>query len=95
MENEVAVVTRLRKNTSIPVPEVVRFDATSNNVLQHEFSLLERVRGTALHEFYDRLSQEQLHRRSWDAVSGLAFAPGRILEETYWQAPDVAKHSPV
>lgn len=114
-ENEVAVMNWLRKNTTVPVPEVIRFDVTSNNVLQHEFTVLERVRGTALHEIYGRLSQEQLeqivdqiidiveqlHHRSWDGVSGLTRAPGsgdvipgRILEETYWQAPDIAKHFP-
>ena len=61
-ENEVAVMMWLRKNTTIAVPEVVQFDVMFNNVLQHEFTLLERVRGTTLHEIYDRLSQEQLEQ---------------------------------
>ncbi|ODM15498.1 hypothetical protein SI65_09101 [Aspergillus cristatus] len=88
MENEVAVMTWLRKDTTVPVPEVVRARS------RHDSD-----------EIYDRLSQEQLeyvvdqiidileqlHRRLWDGVSGLTFAPGygevvpgRNLEETYW-----------
>ncbi|EYE93101.1 uncharacterized protein EURHEDRAFT_542405 [Aspergillus ruber CBS 135680] len=72
----VAVMTWLRKNTKVPIPYVVRFDVTSNSVLQHETTLLERVRGKALHEIYNPLSREQLHRRSWNGFSGLAFAAG-------------------
>lgn len=44
---------------------------------------------------------EQLHKPSWNNVSGLAFSlssqavvPGCVLEETFWQAPDVARHFP-
>lgn len=112
-ENEVAVMTWVRENTTVPIPEVIRFDATPNNLLGHEFSLLERVPGKGLHEIYDHLSQEQLegivdqiidileqlHQKSWNNVGGLAFAPsshavvpGRVLEETFWQAPDAARY---
>lgn len=42
---------------------------------------------------------EQLHRPSWNSISGLSFSPfaddvvpGQVLEETFWQAPDVARY---
>lgn len=114
-------MTWVQENTTIPIPAVVRFDARPNNLLGHEFTLLECVPGKGLHEIYDRLSQEQLecivdqiidivkqlHQLSWDTISGLVFfpslssssssravIPGQILEETFWQAPDVARYFP-
>ncbi|KAI9926035.1 hypothetical protein ASPWEDRAFT_37945 [Aspergillus wentii DTO 134E9] len=114
-ENEVAVMTWVRENTTIPIPAVIRYDATPNNLLGHEFSLLGRAPGKALHQIYDDLSQGQLeqivdqiidilvqlHKQSWHSISGLAFSPsshavipGRVVEETFWQAPEVARHFP-
>lgn len=52
-ENGVVVMTWMRENTTVPIPAVVRFDATPNNLLGYEFSLLERVPGKGLHEIYD------------------------------------------
>lgn len=42
---------------------------------------------------------EELHAQPWSQISGLSVAadgetvvPGRVLEETFWQAPDVEKY---
>jgi aminoglycoside phosphotransferase (APT) family kinase protein len=112
--NEVAVMTWVRQNTRLPVAEVVRFDASTNNALGHEFTLLQRLPGVPVSGIYDRLSPEMLdrlidqmvdvihqtHAISWHGVSGLAFddngdvVPGPIVEETFWQGPDVVKYWP-
>ncbi|UKZ80208.1 hypothetical protein TrVFT333_007965 [Trichoderma virens FT-333] len=112
--NEVAVMTWVRQNTHLPVAEVIRYDASTNNPLGHEFTLLQRVPGVPVSEIYDRLPPQlleglinqmveiihQLHAISWDCVSGLQFdddgrvVPGPIVEETFWQQPDVAKYWP-
>ena len=92
-ENEVAVMTWVQESTTVPITAVVRFDATPNNLLGHEFTLLECVPGRGLHEIYDRLSQERLEcivdqiidivkrlrQLSWDTVSGLVFFPIIII----------------
>ncbi|GAB1205553.1 hypothetical protein APSETT445_004229 [Aspergillus pseudonomiae] len=120
-ENEVAVMTWVRQHTSIPIPEIIRFDATTKNSLGYEFTLLTRSPGIGLHEVYDQLSVEQLtvivdqildivlqlHQKSWSGVSGLVLSPstaeigasaqvipGLILEETFWQAPDIVTYFP-
>ncbi|KAM0247757.1 hypothetical protein ACHAQJ_009718 [Trichoderma viride] len=112
--NEVAVMTWVRQNTRLPVAEVVRFDASTNNPLGHEFTLLQRLPGVAVSDVYDRLSPElldrlidqmvdvihQTHTMSWHGVFGLQFddngdvVPGPVIEETFWQEPDVAKYWP-
>ena len=109
-------MTWVRQHTSIPIPEIIRFDATTKNSLGYEFTLLTRSPGIGLHEVYDQLSVEQLtvivdqilgivlqlHQKSWSGVSGLVLSPSTaetgasaqdiprlILEETFWQAPDI------
>jgi hypothetical protein len=85
--NEVAVMTWVRQNTRLPVAEVVRFDATTDNPLGHEYTLLQRLPGVAVSDVYDRLSPEvldrlidqmvdivhQTHTMSWHGVFGLQF----------------------
>ncbi|KAJ2971324.1 hypothetical protein NQ176_g7748 [Zarea fungicola] len=46
--NEVAVLHWLAQNTKIPVPIVVRHDATTDNALGREFTLLERIPGRSV-----------------------------------------------
>ena len=104
-ENEVAVMTWVKQNTSIPIPELVAFDASSTtNSIGHEYTLLSLVEGTALSEKHQSLTEaqissilDQLHAHSWDTIGGLrlngagAAILGRIVDETFWQAPEVKK----
>ncbi|KAJ3472109.1 hypothetical protein NLG97_g11278 [Lecanicillium saksenae] len=46
--NEVAVLRWLAARTAIPVPTVVRYDASTDNALGREFTLLERVPGASV-----------------------------------------------
>lgn len=85
--NEVAVMTWVRQNTDFPVAEVVRFDASTDNPLGHEYTLLQRLPGVAVSDVYNRLSPEMLdrlidqmvdivhqtHKMSWHGVFGLQF----------------------
>ncbi|KAK1245590.1 hypothetical protein MKX08_005219 [Trichoderma sp. CBMAI-0020] len=85
--NEVAVMTWVRQNTRFPIAEVVRFDATTDNPLGHEYTLLQRLPGVAVSDVYHRLSPEvldrlvdqmvdivhQIHDTSWRGVFGLQF----------------------
>ncbi|KHO01311.1 Aminoglycoside phosphotransferase [Metarhizium album ARSEF 1941] len=53
--NEVAIMTWVRRNTRIPVPRVVRYDNTPNNVLGREFTLLEEAPGRSVDSVYAHL----------------------------------------
>ncbi|KAH7019833.1 hypothetical protein EDB80DRAFT_701637 [Ilyonectria destructans] len=54
--NEVGVTTWLSKNTAIPLPEVIAYDASVDNPIGHEYTLLSRVQGVTLGDIYDSLS---------------------------------------
>ncbi|KAH8121037.1 hypothetical protein FP744_10000760 [Trichoderma asperellum] len=85
--NEVAVMTWVRQNTRFPIAEVVCFDASTDNPLDHEYTLLQRLPGVAVSDVYHRLSPEMLsrlidqmvdivhqtHEISWHGVFGLQF----------------------
>ncbi|KAH8688992.1 kinase-like domain-containing protein [Talaromyces proteolyticus] len=58
--NEAAILDWVSQNTSIPVPSVIRYDATTNNPLNREFIILTRSPGVTLSDIYDSLSQEDL-----------------------------------
>jgi thiamine kinase-like enzyme len=111
-ENEVAVMTWVKQNTSIPIPDLVAFDASSTtNAIGHEYTLLSLVEGTALSEKHQSLTEaqinsildqladylSQLHTHSWNTIGGLRLNAageailGRIVDETFWQAPEVKK----
>ncbi|KAH8900132.1 kinase-like protein [Thozetella sp. PMI_491] len=57
--NEVGVMKWVRSHTSIPVPAVVKFDDHDDNVLGHEYTLLEKVPGTSVDKLYNQLDEEQ------------------------------------
>ncbi|KAJ5754132.1 uncharacterized protein N7511_008285 [Penicillium nucicola] len=56
--NEVGIMTWIHKHTSIPVPAIIRYDATENNVIRHEFTLLEKASGISVDQIYATLSDE-------------------------------------
>lgn len=83
--NEVGVMTWLSKNTAIPLPEVIAYDASVDNPIGHEYTLLSRVQGVTLSDIYDSLSDGQiaqildqlidflcqLQAHPWEGIGGL------------------------
>ncbi|KAG5809113.1 hypothetical protein H9Q74_000198 [Fusarium xylarioides] len=83
--NEIGVMTWLSKNTTIPLPEVIAYDASNKNPIAHEYTLLSRVQGVTLSDIYDSLSDKQmdqifdqlidfltqLQAHPWDGIGGL------------------------
>lgn len=45
---EIAVLSYLKRNTTIPVPLILRYDDTANNALRRRFTLLQKVPGVRL-----------------------------------------------
>ncbi|EED13998.1 conserved hypothetical protein [Talaromyces stipitatus ATCC 10500] len=95
--NEVGVMNWVRKNTHIPVPAIVRYDATENNLIGHEFTLLEKAPGVSVDKIYDTLSTETKTKMS-GYVGGLTLrdngeiARGPLLDEYFWQLPDLEQY---
>ncbi|KAF8526609.1 phosphotransferase enzyme family-domain-containing protein [Hysterangium stoloniferum] len=50
--NAVAVLNFLAEKTSIPVPRVLHYDASSSNIISHPFVILEHLPGSCLEEVY-------------------------------------------
>jgi len=59
-ENESAIIYWVRQNTSIPVPDIISYDATVENPLNREFIIFNRCPGVAISDIYDDLSSTQL-----------------------------------
>lgn len=84
-KNEVGVMTWVAKNTTIPIPDLIAYDASEENPIAHEYTLLSMARGVALSEIYGSLSDEQmtrildqlidflsqLHAHPWTGIGGL------------------------
>ncbi|KAG7407090.1 hypothetical protein Forpe1208_v013511 [Fusarium oxysporum f. sp. rapae] len=108
-KNEIGVMTWLSKNTTIPLPEVISYDASTDNPIGHEYTLLSHIQGVTLSDVCDRLSDEQmnqilgqlidfltqLHALPWDGIGGLTLDDqgevqlGPVVDETFWQVPDI------
>lgn len=91
--NEVGVMTWVRQNTTIPIPAIIRYDSTDDNLIGHEFTLLEKAPGKSIDQIYHTLSIEvrtkivhqltdyliELHSRPWGGyVGGLTLTNGEI-----------------
>lgn len=84
-ENEVAVMTWVKQNKNILIPDLVAFDSSTVNAIGHEYTLLcwskapysaknispstETHIGLILDRLADYLSP--LHAHAWDAIGGL------------------------
>jgi hypothetical protein len=111
--NEVAVITWLRQNTSIPVPKIVAYDTSNANPIGQEYILMERMSGRSLDLVWDETAMVEdsvrkeklldqlldvvveLHQHPWSHIGGLTLQdmqviPGPVIEETFWQIPDIA-----
>ena len=83
-ENEVGVMSWVSRNTSIPIPDLVAWDASTDNPLTYEYTLLSRVQGDTLSDIYRSLDESQirliidqlidflsqLHTHSWHEIGG-------------------------
>ncbi|RPA88715.1 hypothetical protein L873DRAFT_1824142 [Choiromyces venosus 120613-1] len=54
--SEVAMLTYIRRCTTIPVPEVIAYSATAENELGFEWILMEKVHGVPLREVWPRMA---------------------------------------
>ncbi|RFU35763.1 hypothetical protein B7463_g540, partial [Scytalidium lignicola] len=86
-ENEAAIMSWVSKNSAIPIPEVIAYDSSTNNPINHEYIILSRARGETLSEIYQSLGNEkmisiidqlidilhQLHAVDWNYIGGLKF----------------------
>ena len=59
MEREVAILRYVRQNTSIPIADVISFDATARNPLESGYVVQSRLPGVSLHTIWDELTHEQ------------------------------------
>ncbi|KAF2448988.1 hypothetical protein P171DRAFT_452634 [Karstenula rhodostoma CBS 690.94] len=91
--NEVACMRWVSANTTIPVPKLVRFDASVDNLIGYEYMLLERIPGKSVDKIYDQLDDHakrylvsqltdclvQLQSHSWAHVGGLSLEDDKIV----------------
>ncbi|KAL6716560.1 hypothetical protein ACLMJK_006127 [Lecanora helva] len=58
-DRETAVLHYLRQNTSIPVPEVVKEDYSSNNALEKAYVIQKRISGSDVDSIWESLTHSQ------------------------------------
>ena len=59
IEREVAILRYVRQNSTVPVAEVITFDATAKNPLDSGYVVQSRIPGVSLHAIWDNLTHEQ------------------------------------
>ncbi|KAL1969619.1 hypothetical protein VTN77DRAFT_8172 [Rasamsonia byssochlamydoides] len=105
-ENEAAVLSWLRDNTSVPVPEVICYDPTTANLLKREFIILSRCPGITVSDIYDSLSPEQLdsilkqlmkillelHAHPFEMIGGLVHSRGGDNPKEIGPGPVLDEH---
>jgi hypothetical protein len=57
---EAAILTRLGKNTNVPVPDLIALDTTTTNTLDLEHLISRRCWGVTVSDFYDILSTREM-----------------------------------
>ena len=58
IEREVAILRYVRQNTTLPVPDVIRFDVTANNPLESGYVIQSRLPGVSLRTMWDELTHD-------------------------------------
>lgn len=59
IEPELATLSFIQSNTTIPVPEVIAFDLTRENPIEHSYSIQSKMPGVRLDDLYKTLSQTE------------------------------------
>ncbi|CAM1503315.1 Fc.00g080910.m01.CDS01 [Cosmosporella sp. VM-42] len=59
MDREVAIMRFVREHTKIPVPEVIMFDETTNNVLESPYMVQTRIQGLPTIFHYKELNHQE------------------------------------
>ena len=59
IEREVAIVRYVRQHTTLPVADIIGFDATANNPLDSGYVLQSRLPGVSLNTVWDDLTHDQ------------------------------------
>ncbi|RDW65277.1 hypothetical protein BP5796_09969 [Coleophoma crateriformis] len=105
-ENEAAILMWLKGNTNVPVPDVIAFDSTTNNILGQEYIILSRCPGVAISDIYDSLTAHQLdlivlqlidilselHQHSFSQIGGLRFSPESEKRKEIIPGPVLDEH---
>ncbi|CZR55302.1 uncharacterized protein PAC_05189 [Phialocephala subalpina] len=58
-ENEAAIMSCVSQNTTIPIPNVIAYDSSTSNPLNHEYIILSRSPGETLGDIYHTLCKEK------------------------------------
>ncbi|KAI9925943.1 hypothetical protein MW887_005749 [Aspergillus wentii] len=94
-ENEIATISFLRHNTDIPVPPILAWNSSSDNVLGYEWSMVEMLDGVPVREIWAEMSLDaklrlaedlahifaQLWNQKFDRIGSL-FISQRLLDST-------------
>jgi len=58
-ENEVAILSWVRQNTKIPVPEVIAYSSSADNALGQEYVMLSKEEGETLSDMYTEFDEQE------------------------------------
>lgn len=87
LTSEAFTMRLIRRETSIPIPEVFAFDASLENELGCPFILMERIEGKPLHEVWwnQSISQAQREQFRIRSLHGIAEAMAQLSNLTFSQ----------
>ena len=81
IESEAAVLSYIKKNTSIPVPRVIAWDSTARNPLGFGWMLLEMMDGISLYDVWRKITWESKLK----IVAALAPLLGQLRDHRFSQ----------